>query len=113
MKVITLKHKRQPLSVLVADTWLSRLVGLLRYNRIDNSTGLWLLPCGSIHTMWMRFSIDAVYLDECGKILKIKENIKPFRFDFAPEGTSSVLEVAANNAKQLGFSVNETLDLKH
>lgn len=100
------------LKVLVAESWLSRLIGLLRYNRIDNETGLWLVPCSSIHTMWMRFSIDVVFLDAECKVLKVKENVRPFGFCVAPKGTESVLEVAAMNANRLGFAVNDKIKLK-
>lgn len=114
-EAISPEHKsgNNRLSVFVADTWLSRLVGLLRFNKIDNYTALWLKPCASIHTMWMRFNIDVVFLDESCKVLKIKENVRPFSFVFAPKGTASVLEVAAFNAKQLGFSVNTPIKLQH
>ena len=113
MDSATLDRKGEQLKVLLANRWLSRLVGLLRFNRLDNNTGLLLVPCGSIHTMWMRFSIDVLFLDKEHKVLKIEENVRPFRFRMAPSGTWAVLELAAFNAKRLGFHVNESIQLKH
>ena len=99
-------------TLLVADNWINRLIGLLRYNKIDQNTALWLTPCASIHTMWMRFSIDVIFLDKSHKVLKISENVRPFLFRVAPPNTCSVIEVAAHNAKRLGFNVNKVVNLQ-
>ena len=63
--------------------------------------------------MWMRFSIDVVFLDESHKILRICENVKPFQFRMAPPGTCSVLELAAFNAKRVRLEVGEALAISH
>lgn len=63
--------------------------------------------------MWMRFSIDVIFLDKNHKILKIEENVAPFSFRMAPAGTHSVLELAAHNSMRLGFRVNEKIKLEH
>lgn len=109
---LPLCQDKASLTVLVADTWFDRLIGLIRFSGLDDKTALWLKPCSSVHTMWMRFSIDVVFLDANCKVLKIKENLVPFWFGVAPKGTDSVLEVAAHNAKRLGFAVNKTINLQ-
>jgi len=53
-----------------ADTWLSRLVGLLADSSLKKHEALWLSPCKSVHTIGMRFSIDVVFLDKYNRIKK-------------------------------------------
>ena len=48
----------------IADTFLKRFLGLMGRKKIPEGQGLLILPCNSIHMMFMRFSIDAVYIDE-------------------------------------------------
>jgi len=48
----------------IADTFLKRFLGLMGRKKIPAGQGLLILPCNSIHMMFMRFSIDAVYVDK-------------------------------------------------
>lgn len=95
--------------VFVAESWLQRLVGLIGRRTLGQDDALLLAPCGSIHTMWMRFSIDVVFLDQGLNVLKTRENVKPFRFCVAPKGTHMVLELAAGNVKRTGIHLEQTL----
>lgn len=94
------------LQVALADTFYTRLVGLLAHRSLDDQSGLLIVPCGSIHTMGMRFSIDVVYLDRNGKVLGYSDHVKPNRFRFAPRGTHAVLEVAEGNRKRTGIHLD-------
>ena len=93
----------------MANTWLSRLVGLLNRSGLPDDEALVLMPCASIHTLWMRFSIDVVFLDEAGVVLGVRENLRPFRFCIAPKGTQAVLELASGNAKRTGINLDHEL----
>ncbi len=93
----------------MADSWLKRLIGLLNRSHLNDSEGLVLIPCASIHTVGMRFSIDAVFLSGEGVVLGIRENIRPFRFCIAPKGTQAVLELASGNAKRTGINLEQVL----
>ncbi len=95
------------ISVFMANSWFKRLVGLLNRSHLSDSEALVLIPCSSIHTVGMRFSIDAVFLDKAGKVVGIKENLKPFRFCIAPKSTKAVLELAAGNVKRTGISLEQ------
>jgi hypothetical protein len=95
--------------VFMANTWLSRLVGLLNRSGLPDNEALVLLPCASIHTLWMRFSIDVVFLGENGVVLGMIENLRPFRFCMAPKGTHAVLELASGNAKRTGINLDQVL----
>ncbi|MFH1956961.1 MAG: DUF192 domain-containing protein [bacterium] len=80
----------------VADTFFSRLKGLLGRKYISKDYGLLLVPCGSIHMFFMKFPIDVFFLKKVSggfEILKIVRNLAPWRLCFAPAGTCAVLEV--------------------
>ncbi len=70
-----------------------RFLGLMGRAPSGPGTGLWLSPCMSIHTCFMRFAIDVAFLDRAGIILRVARNIRPWRLVWAPRGTHSVVEV--------------------
>jgi uncharacterized membrane protein (UPF0127 family) len=77
----------------VADTFCSRMIGLLGRSRLPDRHGLYITRCSSIHTFFMRFSIDLVFVDSEMRIVKVARNITPFRIVFGGRGASAVLEV--------------------
>ncbi len=84
-------------SVEIADTFLSRLKGLLGRKKIEKDYGLLLKPCASIHMFFMKFPIDVFFLKEKNgsyELLSAARGVKPWRMAFAPEGTAAVLETA-------------------
>ncbi len=95
-----------------ADTWLSRLVGLLADSSLKKHEALWLSPCKSVHTIGMRFSIDVVFLDKYNRIKKLGESVKPFRFCKAAKGTHSVLELPSGIIQSAGLQRGDKLLLQ-
>lgn len=91
------------LRVRIARTFGARFVGLLNRSRLDEAEGLLLVPGGSIHTWWMRFAIDVIFLDAQLEVLRVAANVVPWRFALAPRGTQCVLEVAAGVAQRSGI----------
>ena len=83
----------------LADTFWGRLCGLQFRRPLPAGTGLLLVPCGSIHTMWMRFAIDVAMLDRSGRVLYVRRAVRPWRYVHAPRGTHAVLETAAGDLK--------------
>jgi uncharacterized membrane protein (UPF0127 family) len=79
----------------IADSFWSRFRGLQFRRSLPPGDGILLAPCASIHTMWMRFAIDAAMLDGCGRVLAVRQTVRPWRLVFAPRGTCAVLEAAA------------------
>jgi len=95
--------------ILKANTWLTRLVGLLGHSNLSDSEGMLFEPGGGIHTVGMRFTIDVVYLDKDNRVLGIVNDMKPWRFSFAPKGTVAVLELSSGNAKRTGIYLDQAL----
>lgn len=96
-------------SVVLANTFWSRAIGLLSRSMLLDSEALLITPCASIHTFGMRFAIDVVFLDSFNRVLAIRSDVKPFRVCYAPRGTRSVMELAAGNATRTGIALNNTL----
>lgn len=82
---------------LAAGYW-SRLAGLQFRASLPPGRGLLLVPCGSVHTMCMRFAIDVVALDRTGRVLAVRRQVRPWRVAPAPRHTHAVLELPADSA---------------
>ena len=61
------------------NTFFSRLIGLMFKKSLPSGSGIILKPCTQIHTCFMRFNIDVIFLDENLKVLHVIENMKPWR----------------------------------
>ena len=81
-----------------AENLQDRLFGLIPRASMDKSEGLFLKPCSSIHTCFMKFAIDAVFLDKKMKVVAIIDSMKPWRFSAWHISAESVLELKAGAA---------------
>lgn len=94
----------------VAETPFTRLAGLLGRRELPVGDGLLLRPAPSIHTFFMRFAIDVVYLDYDLTVLGISPNVKPWRFA-GRYGTRAILELPAGEWERHGIEPGERLRL--
>jgi hypothetical protein len=85
--------------VQVAGDGRHRRKGLLGRDRLDAGEGLWIVPCEAIHTFWMRFPIDLIYLDRKHCVVKTRSNVRPWRLS-ACLRAHSVLELAAGVVRE-------------
>jgi uncharacterized membrane protein (UPF0127 family) len=92
----------------VADRTLSRMRGLLGRADLAADEGLLLAPAGSIHTHFMRFPIDAVFLDRDSRVVALRKAIGPWRMARA-RGAKAVLELRAGEAQQRGIALGDEL----
>jgi len=81
----------------VADSFCSRFMGLMGRDRPINGEGLIIRPCNSIHMFFMRFPIDAVFLDRGFRIVKLIRGLSPGKVVGTVPGAWQVLEVAAGS----------------
>lgn len=93
--------------VRIARTFLTRLVGLLAHRELAPDRGLWLQPSTGIHTLGMRFNIDVLALDRDGTVLKIVEDLKPWRIVGMPRKTRSVIELPAGHLRKHSVQVGD------
>ena len=92
-----------------ADSFVSRGVGLLSRKEIGQHEALWLRPCNNIHTFFMRFKIDCIFLDSKMRVQKIHSNIKPFRFVGPVWKANSAIETAAGLCDMWQIKVGDQL----
>ena len=85
-----------------ANLSILRLRGLLG-RTFDNFDALRLKPCNSIHTIGMKYPIDAVYLDRKGKVIDIDSEIEPGRTCKVRLKAAQVLELPSGKAAELGI----------
>lgn len=97
-----------PLSLARAETFVERLRGLLGHRSLGADEGLWITPCGSVHTFGMRFAIDVVFVGRDGRIVRIANRLVAGRVAFARK-TASVVELAAGAAARLGLESGQQL----
>ena len=99
-------------TIRVADTFLSRSVGLLGSASLPPQSGLWITPCVQVHTAMMRYPIDVIMLDETGSILAIAPSLGPWRV--GPQGASRgvALELPAGAAQSLDLRRDDRLTLR-
>jgi hypothetical protein len=81
-------------SIEVANHGATRRKGLLGRSGISSGEGIWIVPCESVHTFWMKFPIDLVYLDRDKKVKKVRSDVAPWRLS-ACLSAHSVLEFAS------------------
>jgi uncharacterized membrane protein (UPF0127 family) len=85
-------------SMEVANTDSKRRKGLLGREGLSSGGGLWICPCEAVHTFWMRFPIDLVYLDRKNRIRKLVDEVRPWRLS-ACLRAHSVLELPSGTIR--------------
>lgn len=94
------KNKLIASNVIVANSYITRLVGLLDRKNIDENEGLLLIRCSSIHCFFMKFTIDAVYLSKDMEVL-YKETIMPWKIGKFVKNTYNILELKEGKAREI------------
>ena len=76
---------------------------------LEAGHGLWIVPCQSVHTFWMRFSIDVVFLDEHRKVIHLVENLRPFRISKHLSRARSVIELPVSSIRATGTQMGDEI----
>jgi uncharacterized protein len=93
----------------VADSATKRSKGLLGRNGLGSGEGLWIVPCESVHTFFMRFAIDLVYLDRNNRVKKVRSVVGPWRVS-ACLTAHSVLELPAGTICNTQTAVGDMVE---
>jgi len=97
-------------AVELADTRASRRRGLLGRDCLEPSAALILTPCVAVHTAFMRFTIDVVFVDRDGRALKIVSGLAPWRMAWSPLA-HAVVELAGGRLRSCDVAVGDRLYL--
>ena len=93
----------------LADTFRTRLFGLLFTRSLEADSGLLIRPSSGVHTFGMSFPIDIVALDRHARVVGVWEAVGPWRIRGLGRGTRSVLELRSGSARQAGIAVGDQL----
>jgi hypothetical protein len=79
--------------VIVASSFSKKLFGLITGPELDDNTCFLIENCSSIHTVGMKYSLDIIFLNEHGNIIRIFEKMPPFRFTPFIKNAKKVVEL--------------------
>ena len=94
--------------LLVATRPLMRMRGLLGRTNLPAGEGILLRPAGSVHTFFMRFPIDVVFLDRDEVVVGIEPSLQPWK-TAGRRGAKAVVELAAGECERRGVQVGDRL----
>jgi len=92
-----------------AGTGATRSKGLLGRKDLPTGGGLWIVPCESVHTFWMQFPIDLVYIDRKKQVKKLLSNVPPWRLS-ACISAHSIIELPAGTIERTLTCVGDRLE---
>ncbi|RJQ31486.1 MAG: DUF192 domain-containing protein [Peptococcaceae bacterium] len=98
-------------NVHIASSFSRRLKGLIGKACLPPEEAMIILPCNSVHTFFMRFPIDVIFVDKNAVIIHIIEKLKPYKFSPIIKGSYLVIELAAGRIAETGTAVGDQLQL--
>jgi uncharacterized membrane protein (UPF0127 family) len=98
--------------VSVADSRMTRAVGLLTRSHLDPGEALWIMPCRGVHTCGMRFTIDVIVLDPDGTVVDVVPALRPWRIRLPRRRSQSVLELPEGTVRAAGTAVGHRIALE-
>lgn len=109
---LTLPGGRVVARCLYRPGFLFRMRGLLGRKFLPPGTGIWLKPCNSIHMFFMKFPIDALFLDRNQQVVKVVSHLRPWSLVWPVKGACSCVEVPAGSAGEWGIKPGLEMVLK-
>jgi len=95
--------------IALADTFLTRLVGLLGKKQMASDGGLLIQPSSGVHTFFMRFPIDVIALDRNHRVRAVWHALRPWRLSRVSWRYQSVLELPAGQIRRCRVEVGDQL----
>lgn len=93
----------------IAEQFFDRAKGLLGSDSLPPDQALWIYQCNSIHTLFMKYAIDCVFIDKNMKVISLVAQIQPWRVVLPQWGAQSVIEMTAGQIQQLNIKVGDQL----
>ena len=97
-------------SIRVADTGLTRIVGLLGERKLPAGDGLLILPSQAVHTWGMQFPIDIAVLNGDWTVVAVRHRVRPFRVTRIFWRAAAVLELPAGTLNATRTSIGDSID---
>ena len=96
----------------VPRTFVGRGLGLMFRRELPAGEGLWIRPCNGIHMFFMRFAIDAVFVDRALRVVRVRAGLRPWRVVPLVFRAHSVLELPAGTVAGLDLQRGEPLSIE-
>lgn len=93
-------------------TFFGRGLGLMFRPHLPPGSGMWIDPCDGIHMFWMRFAIDAVFLDRAHRVVRAYPRLRPWRVVPLVWGARSVVELPAGTLDGLDLRKGHQLEFR-
>lgn len=103
------KNNTVVLNLKIAKSFKERLLGLMFKKRITGNEGLLILSCSSIHTCFMRFAIDVVFMDIDHRVISIRKKMKPWRLSGFVKKAYMTLELPEGTIRRKDISLGDIL----
>lgn len=97
--------------IAVANSSLTRFLGLMGKRSLDAGGGLWITPSSGVHTCWMRMRIDVVALDRNLRVIKTGHRVRPWRISGLSLKTHSILELPSGQILASGIEAGDRLEI--
>lgn len=96
----------------LADTFFSRMRGLLGRRMLSEGESLVITQCNSIHMFFMKFAIDAMFLDSSDRVAGVVKNIQPFQMSPVFWAARRVVELPAGTLDRTDTCLGDTIQIK-
>ena len=98
--------------VIEANTFFNKLFGLITRRRLRDREGFLIENCNGIHTFWMRYNIDVVFLDKKNRVLAIYNSVKPFRVTPFIKNAFFVLELKSGTIEKTSLRPGDLISFE-
>ena len=99
-------------NAVIAQTLLKRITGLLNHSKLNPGEALIIKPCNSIHTFFMRFAIDVIFVDAQGRIIKTIRSMAPFRISGIYFRALFCIELAAGTLESTSTRIGDYIAIQ-
>ena len=97
----------------LANSFILRLKGLIGKREMQKGAGYIIQPCSSIHTFFMGFTIDVVFINSKGIVEKVLEGLRPFRVAACLFRSRAVIELPEGIIRSARTTVGDTIQFYH
>jgi len=89
----------------------TRRTGLLSRTGLEPGEGLWIVPCEAVHCFFMKFTIDVLFINRQKRVVKIRQQLKPWRISGALRA-HSVIELPAGRIAETGTQPGDEIEIE-
>jgi len=92
-----------------AESSSQRRTGLLKHTKLDEGCGLWIVPCEAVHTFFMKFALDLIYLDRKKRVRGLRKAVAPWRMSMC-FAAHSVIELPVGTIERTGTQAGDEME---